>query len=55
MSAESSGDGVPDGVIADAFHQKGRSLVSLLQLLETTTCVARNFGRSADLSARYDA
>src|SRR5277367_2595055 len=34
MSGAFSGDGVPPGVAADAFHEKGTNLQSLLQIIE---------------------
>jgi CheY-like chemotaxis protein len=37
MSGAFSGDGVPPGVAADAFYEKGTSLRSLLQIVEAMT------------------
>ena len=37
MSASFSGDGVPPGVAADAFYEKGTSLRSLLRIVEAMT------------------
>ena len=37
MSGAFSGDGVPPGVAADAFYEKGTSLHSLLQIVEAMT------------------
>ena len=37
MSGTFSGDGVPPGVVADAFHEKGTDLGSLLQIMEVMT------------------
>ena len=37
MSGAFSGDGVPPGVAADAFYEKGTNLESLLQIIEAMT------------------
>jgi CheY-like chemotaxis protein len=37
MSGTFSGDGVPPGVAADAFYEKGTNLESLLQIIEAMT------------------
>jgi len=37
ISGMFSGDGVPPGVAADAFYEKGASLQSLLQIIEAMT------------------
>ena len=37
MSGAFSGDGVPPGVVADAFYEKGTDLGSLLQIMEAMT------------------
>jgi CheY-like chemotaxis protein len=37
MSGKFSGDGVPPGVAADAFYEKGTNLGSLLQIVEAMT------------------
>lgn len=37
MSGTFSGDGVPPGVAADAFYEKGASLESLLQIIDAMT------------------
>jgi len=37
MSGKFSGDGVPPGVAADAFYEKGANLGSLLQIVEAMT------------------
>jgi len=41
MSDAFSGDGVPPGVAADAFFEKGTNLESLLQILEAIACSER--------------
>lgn len=42
MSGKFSGDGVPPGVAADAFYEKGTDLGSLLQIVEAMTCQERS-------------
>jgi CheY-like chemotaxis protein len=42
MSGKFSGDGVPPGVAADAFYEKGTDLRSLLQIVEAMTCQKRS-------------
>lgn len=41
MSGAFSGDGVPPGVAADAFFEKGTNLESLLQIIEAMACSER--------------
>jgi len=41
MSGAFSGDGVPPGVAADAFYEKGTGVGSLLQIIKTMTEMKR--------------
>lgn len=41
MSASFGGDEAPSGVVADAFYQKGSSMVALLQILENLAAQER--------------
>ncbi len=41
MSGALSGDGVPPGVVADAFYEKGTKLGSLLQIMHDMAHVER--------------
>jgi CheY-like chemotaxis protein len=51
MSGAFSGDEVPSGVAADAFYQKGSSIVALLRIMEALPEMERN----AHLSSSQDA
>jgi CheY-like chemotaxis protein len=51
MSGAFSGNEVPSGVAADAFYQKGSSIVALLRIIETLP----EFERHAHLSSSQDA
>jgi DNA-binding NtrC family response regulator len=55
MSGSFCGASVPEGVIADAFYEKGTSLSYLLRILESTTRFDRQIDLSHNQSARFDA
>jgi CheY-like chemotaxis protein len=50
MSGAFSGNEVPSGVAADAFYQKGSSIVSLLRIMEALPLPKRILPRQQDLS-----
>lgn len=47
MSGAFSGKEIPDGVVADAFYQKGSSTRALLQIIEDLSCVEQHDSRSS--------
>jgi CheY-like chemotaxis protein len=51
MSGAFSGDEVPSGVAADAFYQKGSSIVALLRIMETLPELERHARPSSSLEA----
>jgi CheY-like chemotaxis protein len=51
MSGAFSGDEVPSGVAADAFFQKGRSIVALLRIMETLPQSERHSYQTTSQSA----
>jgi DNA-binding NtrC family response regulator len=53
MSGAFSGDEVPSGVAADAFYQKGSSIVALLRIMETLPQLERRSYQTASQIAPH--